>query len=120
MSCLVKLYEKVGRAHVGLRASSLSMVAVDKATLINCSPAQNNGPLWGHRNSYGADLQFPKGPIVYQDAIADTQLVYAGTTVPNLNGDIDGDLDAHRRDRLTLDRRATACPPTSRAPLTNH
>ena len=67
------------------------LVATNQASLTNCSPVQPNRRLIG--GGYGADLQFTPASFVYQITIADTAHVYAGATVPNLNGSKSGDLD---------------------------
>lgn len=94
MSCRVKLYEMRPTSppsQESVRSSTVLLVAINQANLTNCSPVQTNRRLIG--GGYGADLQFPPAPFVYQVAIADTAHLYAGATVPNLNGATPGDLD---------------------------
>jgi hypothetical protein len=47
----------------------------------------------GCSGGYGADLPFIPAPFVYHVAIVDTAKIYAGATVPNLNGAMPLDLD---------------------------
>jgi hypothetical protein len=89
----VKLYEKAAVGHRDLMDPNLQLVAVDESTLTNCSSTMNNARLPGTGGRYGADLRFTPSAIVYQVAIADSMQTYAGATVSNLNGDIDGDID---------------------------
>jgi len=94
MSCRIKLYEVSPispASHRSLRSSTVLLVAVDQASLTNCSPVQTNRRFIG--GGYGADLQFPPASFVYQVAIVDTAHIYAGATVPNLNGATPGYLD---------------------------
>jgi hypothetical protein len=94
MSCRIKLYEMRLTSPPcleSLRSSTVVLVAINQASLTNCSPVQANRRLIG--GGYGADLQFPPASFVYQVAIADTAHVYAGATVPNLDGATPGDLD---------------------------
>ena len=94
MSCRIKLYEVSPispASHRSLRSSTVLLVAVEQASLMNCCPVQTNRRLIG--GGYGADLQFTPASFVYQVAIADTAHIYAGATVPNLNGTTPGDLD---------------------------
>ena len=94
MSCRIKLYEMRPTSppsHESLRSSTVLLVAINQASLTNCSPVQTNRRLIG--GGYGADLQFPPAHFVYQVAIADTAHVYAGASLPNLNGATPGDLD---------------------------
>jgi hypothetical protein len=94
MSCRIKLYE-IGPtsppSHGSVRSSTVLLVAVDQESLTNCCPVQTNRRFIG--GGYGADLQFTPASFVYQVAIADTALIYAGATVSNLNGATPGDLD---------------------------
>ena len=61
------------------------------------SPTETGCPVQTNRRfiggGYAADLQFTPASFVYQVAIADTALIYAGATVSNLNGATPGDLD---------------------------
>jgi hypothetical protein len=94
MSCRIKLYEMRPTpppSFESLRSSTVVFVAINQASLTNCSPMQRNRRLIG--GGYGADLQFTPASFVYQVAIADTAHVYAGATVANLNGANPGDLD---------------------------
>jgi hypothetical protein len=94
MSCRIKLYETnrtTSRSHVSLRAATLQLVAVEQANLTNCCPVQVNKRLIG--GGYGVDLPFIPGSFVYQVAILDIAKIYAGATVPNLNGAMPADLD---------------------------
>jgi hypothetical protein len=69
----------------------VQLVAVEQASLTNCCPVQANKRLIG--GGYGVDLPFIPGSFVYQVAIIDVAQVYAGATVPNLNGAMPGDLE---------------------------
>jgi len=69
----------------------VQLVAVEQASLANCCPVQANRRLLG--GGYGADLPFIPAPFVYQVAIVDTAQIYAGATVPNLNGAMPLDLE---------------------------
>jgi hypothetical protein len=93
MSCRIKLYEArtLPRSHVSLRSPTVQLVAVEQASLANRCPVQANRRLLG--GGFGADLPFIPAPFVYQVAIVDTAQIYAGATVPNLNGDMPVDLD---------------------------
>src|SRR5215469_13615917 len=94
MSCRIKLYEMHPTpppSLESLKSSTVVFVAINQASLTNCSPVQGNRRLIG--GGYGADLQFTPALFVYQVAIADTAHVYAGATVANLNGATPGDLD---------------------------
>jgi hypothetical protein len=94
MSCRIKLYEISPTSPPSLgnvRSSTVLLVAVDQESLTNCCPVQTNRRFIG--GGYGADLQFTPASFVYQVAIADTALIYAGATVSNLNGATPGDLD---------------------------
>jgi hypothetical protein len=90
MSCLVKLYESV-TGHPTLTAASVELLAVDQASRANCCAVQTNSHLAS--GGYGANLPFAVASIVYEIAIVDTAQVYAGATVQNLNGSINGDID---------------------------
>jgi hypothetical protein len=95
MSCRIKLYEispTSPPAPGNVKSSTVLLVAVDQESLTNCCPVQTNRRFIG--GGYGADLQFTLASFVYQVAIADTALIYAGATVSNLNGATPGDLDA--------------------------
>ena len=94
MSCRIKLYEMSPTSppsHGNVRSSTVLLVAVDQESLTNCCPVQTNRRFIG--GGYGDDLQFTPASFVYQVAIADTALIYAGATVSNLNGATPGDLD---------------------------
>ena len=67
------------------------LVAVEQAGLTNCCPVQVNKRLIG--GGYGVDLSFIPGSFVYQVAIIDIAEMYAGATVPNLNGATPAALD---------------------------
>jgi hypothetical protein len=94
MSCRIKLYETsqtAPRSHVSLRSATVQLVAVEQANLTNCCPVQMNKRFIG--GGYGVDLPFIPGSFVYQVAIIDVAKIYAGATVPNLNGATQADLD---------------------------
>ena len=94
MSCRIKLYEMsrtAPRSHVSLRSATVQLVAVEQARLTNCCPVQVNKRFIG--GGYGIDLPFIPDSFVYQVAIIDVAKMYAGATVPNLNGATPADLD---------------------------
>ena len=112
MPCLTKLYEPVGTsppAHIDLNSTTVDLVAVDQATRANCCPVQPNRQ-FNPGGPYGANLVFTAAAIVYQVTIVDTLGVYAGATVPNLNGDTPGDID------VVLLKMPPTSPGTSVAP----
>lgn len=88
MSCRVKIYDT---AHKPLASSRIDLVAVDQGTRRNCCAPISNGSLGVAH--YGANLAFSTGTFVYQVAVVDLARVYAGLTVPGLNGNVAGDLD---------------------------
>jgi len=69
----------------------VQLVAVEQANLTNCCLVQVNKRLIG--GGYGVDLPFIPDSFVYQVAIIDVAKMYAGATVPNLNGATPADLD---------------------------
>lgn len=88
MACRVKIYDT---AHKPLASSRIDLVAVDQGTRRNCCAPVSNGSLGVAH--YGANLAFSAGTFVYQVAVVDLARVYAGLTVPGLNGNVAGDLD---------------------------
>jgi hypothetical protein len=95
MGCKVRMYEDSGNqssAHSNLVSSTVQLIAIDESTRKNCCAAVQNGSLAG-TGKYGADLTFSLSAIVYEVAIADLALIYAGTRVSNLNGNMQGDID---------------------------
>jgi hypothetical protein len=94
MPCLVQLYEVTATSpavHLALTATTIDLVAVDEATRANCCKVVSNGALGG--GGFGGNLVFATASIVYQVAIVDSAMIYAGVTLPHLSGTVNGSLD---------------------------
>lgn len=93
MSCQVRLYDS---SFVDLCLNSIQIAAIDQGPPpVNCCPVQSNQTVRAPSGQVGcgADLAFNQGTFVYQIAIHDPSGAFAGTTLPDLNGNIDGGLD---------------------------
>jgi hypothetical protein len=90
MACDVRLYDS---SYSSLTSGSIQLVPVDTSsglptTIIAAVP---NGHLGG--GVYGARLSFTPYHCIYQVAITDSARVYGSVTIPNLYGNIAGQLE---------------------------
>jgi len=93
MSCLVRLYDS---NFVDLCQNNIQIAAINQGPPpFNCCGTQSNQSVLssGGQSGCGADLAFAEAAIVYQVAIHDTAGSFAGTTLPDLNGNHPGDFN---------------------------
>jgi len=92
MSCDVHTYDT---SYVALKSKTVQLIAIDTSSSgapINLTAVVINGPPLGG-TYYGAQLSFGLTSCVYQVAITDSARIYAGVTIPSLNGNVDGELE---------------------------